>query len=293
MKKVLRSGVAAVVAFLVLTGCSGVADQAQPTPRLVLPASMASLGDSITQAAQADGTFGNQPDQSWSTGRGTHVDSLVNRISAESGVTVESTNAAVSGAVSADLADQAATAVSSGAEFVTILVGSNDVCNSSSVDTLPTPADYSANIRAALVVLSEGLPESKILLASMPSIDALYTAGKDDPAAKQAWTSYGVCPIALANPDSLDPADVQRREAVERRVTEMNASLGSVAGEFTNVLFDSGRVQEVEFTLGDLSTADFFHPSVAGQNLLVDVEWSLITEAGLFEVPETDDVDGR
>jgi lysophospholipase L1-like esterase len=282
-----------LAAVLTLSSCAGAPDAPTPTPTptpvLELPASMAALGDSITRAAQADGTLGDQPENSWSTGQGTLVDSLANRISALSGSPVTATNVAVSGAVSADLVDQAAAAVATDAEFVTVLAGNNDVCNSGSVAALPSPAGYSANVRDALEVLTRGLPESKVLLVSMPSIEGLYVAAKGDPAATQAWGSYGVCPVALADPGSTDEADVQRRQAVEARVTEMNAALANVAAAFDNVLFDGGRAQRVTFDLPELSSFDYFHPSVTGQNLLVDEEWSVITEAGLFESAPLED----
>jgi lysophospholipase L1-like esterase len=283
MKNHAMAGAAILAVLFALGACSSVAEPAPPEPVVDLPASVASIGDSITQAAQADGTFGNQPAHSWSTGQGELVDSLANRISALSGSPVTVTNAAVSGAVSADLAEQAANVVASGAEFVTVLAGNNDVCNSASVAALPAVAEYSANVRDALAVLTEGLPESKILLASMPSISGLYNAGKSEAAAKQAWSSYGVCQVALANPDSTDIADQQRREAVEAKVTELNASLESLSAEFDTVLFDGGRAQKVQFDVADLSSVDFFHPSIAGQNLLVDAEWDVLSEAGLFD----------
>jgi lysophospholipase L1-like esterase len=276
-------GAATVAAVLTLLSCTTAPETPTPTPVLDLPVSMVAMGDSITRAAQADGTLGDQPDNSWSTGQGTLVDSLANRISALSGSPVTAANVAVSGAVSADLVNQAAEAVATGAEFVTVLAGSNDVCNSGSVATLPTPAEYSANVRAALEVLKRGLPESSVLLVSMPSIEGLYLAGEGDPAATRAWSSYGICPVALANPGSTDEADVQRRQAVEARVTEMNTALADVAAAFDTVLFDGGRAQRVSFDLSELSSFDYFHPSVTGHNLLVDEEWNVITEAGLFE----------
>jgi lysophospholipase L1-like esterase len=287
MKSHAITAAAAIASILTLSSCSATAETPTPAPVLDLPASMAAMGDSITRAAQADGTLGDQPANSWSTGDGALVDSLLNRISALSDTPVTAINVAVTGAESADLSRQAAEAVDSGAEFVTVLAGSNDVCNSSSVETLPTVAEYSTNVRAALDVLRRGLPEATVLLVSTPSIHGLFDAAQGDPAATQAWSSYGVCPVALANPGSTDEADVQRREAVEARVTEMNASLAEVAAEFDNVLFDGGRAQRVDFGLPELSSFDFFHPSLAGQNALVDAEWSVITEAGLFDSAST------
>jgi lysophospholipase L1-like esterase len=283
MKRFTITGAGAAAVVLTMAACTAPAVPVTPTPAYDLPTSVAAIGDSISQAAQADGTPGNQPANSWSTGQGGLVDSLAERIRAMSGSSVTVTNAAVSGATSEDLAEQAARVVTTGAEFVTVLAGNNDLCNAQSVAALPAPAEYSANVRAALVVLAEGLPESMVLLASMPSLGALYSAGRGDAEAKYAWSSYGVCPIALADPDSTAAVDVQRRTAVDARVTEMNAALASVAAEFDTVLFDDGAAQNVEFELTDLSSFDFFHPSVKGQNLLVDAEWEVISEAGLFE----------
>lgn len=278
---------AVVLAVSVTVGvgaCRAVPEPVPTEPALHLPDSVAAMGDSISQAAQADGTPGNQPDSSWSTGQGADVNSLAMRISELSGTSVTVTNLAVSGAVSADMTDQASQAVAVGAEFVTVLVGGNDVCNASSVATLPTAAEYADNVRAALNVLAEGLPESSVLLGSIPSIAGIHDAGSSDAAATQAWRDYGVCRVALADPNSTEAADVDRRAAVEARVTEMNTALASVASEYDSVLFDQGRAQDVDFLLSDLSAFDYFHPSVTGQNLLAETEWGVLADARLFAV---------
>jgi len=68
-----------------------------------------------------------------------------------------------------------------------------------------------------------------------------------------------------ANPLSTAPADVDRRQRVHQRVIDYNTALATVCAQYTNCRFDDNAVFNSGFALSDLSTADYFHPSYAGQ----------------------------
>ncbi len=97
------------------------------------PDSMASLGDSITRAANPEPSLiGDQPQYSWSTGSNNSVESHYYRILQQnSPISGNNNNDAVSGARMTDLNSQAQTAVIQGVDYVTILMGANDVCRPS------------------------------------------------------------------------------------------------------------------------------------------------------------------
>src|SRR3990170_367801 len=102
-----RVATAAILAALVLSGLltSG-ASAAGPT--LPLPASMAAVGDSITQAASTGGTLGaDYPQNSWSTGTNSTVNSHYLRLLALGApISGQNNNLSVSGAKAAGLNDQ-------------------------------------------------------------------------------------------------------------------------------------------------------------------------------------------
>jgi hypothetical protein len=67
---------------------------------------------------------------------------------------------------------------------------------------------------------------------------------------------------------------VQRRDAVQTRVNEYNAVLKDVCANTDKCRYDGGAVADYQFVKSDISTRDYFHPSVAGQATLAAVTWS-------------------
>ena len=104
--------------------------QLAPSPNGSPPSSMAALGDSLTVGWNACGAFGVCPAGSWSTG--TTLNSHYERILAVNpAINGHAFNDAVPGAPMSSLQGQANTAVSQGAQYVTMLMGANDICQSS------------------------------------------------------------------------------------------------------------------------------------------------------------------
>ncbi|MGX9898772.1 SGNH/GDSL hydrolase family protein [Arthrobacter sp. SA17] len=101
-------------------------------PQASFPRSMAALGDSITRAHSVCCHPGDQPELSWSTGSNAAqgIQSHYRRL-LEVQPGLSRNNNAVSGSTAADLPAQAAAAASQGADYVTILIGANDLCAAS------------------------------------------------------------------------------------------------------------------------------------------------------------------
>ena len=149
----------AVAAMWVVAG-PGVGPAAAAPP---LPGSMAAIGDSITQAFDVCCWYGNHPANSWSTGGAgwDGVSSHYERIRATNPAVV-AYNDAVSGARMRDAPGQATRAVGQGARYVTILMGANDLCTSStaamtSVDT------FRSQFRQTLATLNSGATRPRVL----------------------------------------------------------------------------------------------------------------------------------
>src|SRR5829696_9825686 len=124
----MRTYVAAIVAVFFLAAPS-VASAAPP-----LPNSIAGIGDSITRAADVCCWYGDHPAQSWSTGGGAFdgISSHYERIRAlKPSIYGRNYNDSKSGAKMRDAIGQAQAAVSQRARYVTILMGANDLCTSS------------------------------------------------------------------------------------------------------------------------------------------------------------------
>src|SRR5215207_7272831 len=105
-----------------------------PAPaQIALPQRMTAVGDSITAATDVAwccvNPNGGNPQYSWSTGTDPSVASHYQRlVAANGGIPIAALNAAVPGADSTDLRRQLGQAVSYRADYVTVLMGGNDVC---------------------------------------------------------------------------------------------------------------------------------------------------------------------
>lgn len=240
------------------------------------PRVMASTGDSMTRAFNTGWLpFTDNPAASWSTGSDSRVVSHFQRLAAltPSGKIV-AYNDARSGAKMADLKRQMTLAVSQGAQYVTVLMGANDVCTSSEA-SMTSVADFTAQFTDAMNTITAGAPRATVYVVSIPNIYHLWEIYKDSTLARFAWDLFNTCQSMLANPVSTLAADVQRRNNVSTRNAELNEALASVCGAYPRqCIFDANTVFNAAFTRSDISTRDYFHPSIAGQAKLAAVSWT-------------------
>jgi lysophospholipase L1-like esterase len=243
--------------------------------RVGYPSSVASTGDSITRAFNTGFLpFVDWPPNSWATGSSGAVNSHYRRIlAANPFVFGRNFNDAVSGADMADLAGQVQRAVAQGAEYVTILMGANDACASSEAAMTPV-ATFAAQFSSALGILSAGLPDARIFVVSIPDIHNLWAIYRDSANARFVWTVAGICQSMLARPSSTAPADVDRRARVRQRVIDYNALLAQACAAFIHCRFDGNLAFNTPFVRSDVTTRDYFHPSLAGQTKLAALSWT-------------------
>jgi lysophospholipase L1-like esterase len=261
---------AAVVLALVLAA-PALADPA----KVGYPNSIASTGDSITRAFNTGGfPFTDAPANSWSTGTNTSVNSHYSRIlAANPAVSGHNPNDAKSGAKMTDLNGQATTVNTQAVDYVTILMGANDVCTSS--EAAMTPVDtLRTQFQSALTTLTAGSPNTRIFVASIPNIYNLWSVLKDNGSARFVWGLYGICQSMLANPTSTAQADVDRRNRVRQRNIDDNAALAQVCAQYVHCRFDGSAAFNLQFAASDVSTRDYFHPSISGQAKAAAVTWS-------------------
>ncbi|MCM0676553.1 GDSL-type esterase/lipase family protein [Micromonospora phytophila] len=265
----LLAPLAALTVLVLLAPAPAAADAGPP------PASMASLGDSITRGFNACGWYVDCTSRSFSTGDYSTVNSHYLRIRAVNpAIQGRNHNDARSGAKSADMYGQAGSAVSQGVGYVTMLIGANDACTGSE-STMTPVSTYRANIDAALNRLKTGLPNARVQLISVPDIHRLWFVGKDSGSARSAWSAFGICQSMLANPTSTAQADVDRRTRVRQRVIDYNTQLAQACAAYgANCDFDDNAVFGYPFALSQLSGWDYFHPNSSGQRVLASVSYA-------------------
>jgi lysophospholipase L1-like esterase len=225
---------------------------------------MAALGDSITRGFLSNpGLIEDAPENSWSTGTAAAVNSHYTRILAmQPAIAGKNNNFAVSGAKISNLAGQVTQAISSSSEYVTILIGSNDVCALSEA-SMPPAATFRTQFSDALTALSAGLPDARLLVVGLPDVYKVWEVAHGEVQAQNIWTAFQVCQTMFQNPASTAAADVDRRARVRQRNLDYNTQLAEVCAQFIHCRY-SDALTAATFQLTDLAQ-DYYHPSIAGQ----------------------------
>lgn len=245
------------------------------TTTLPLPAMMAAVGDSITQAASSNGSLGvDAPENSWSTGTNTTVNSQYLRLLAL-GAPISgqnNNNRSVSGAKVGGLDAQMAGVVTLKPDYLTVLIGGNDLCTDT-VGQMTSVADFGAQFQAAMETITTGSPTTYVYVVSIPDAYQLWNLFHNSWWARVVWSVGNICQSLLANPTSNQAADVQRRADVRQRNIDYNTQLANVCATFDKCRFDGNAVFNTQFAKSDIS-GDYFHPSIAGQAKLAAVTWA-------------------
>jgi lysophospholipase L1-like esterase len=253
MARLLRVLALGIALVLILAGTATPASAAPP-----LPDSMAAIGDSITQAVDVCCFFGTWPGHSWSTGNAP-LDGIASHY--------ERIRARNPAAQMADAPAQARRTVDQGAQYVTILMGANDLCGWDG--TLTPTATFRAQFTETLDILQAGLPDTHVFVSSIPNLHQLWSVLRTNPVAQVVWQAAGICPSMLNFFNS--PAD---RQAVIDRERELNHVLDQVCATRSNCRFDDYLTYNYDFTPAMVSKLDRFHPSLTGQSTLAALTWN-------------------
>jgi lysophospholipase L1-like esterase len=256
-----------VVVAVVLAGL--VAQPAWAAPPL--PASMAAIGDSITRAYDVCCSYGDHPGQSWSTGY-TSYDGIASHYERlkqlNPAITGHSYNDAVTGAKMAQAPNQAAQAASQGARYVTILLGANDLCTSS-VSTMTSTDTFRAQFSQAMATLMAQDRKPYVFVSSIPNIYQLWQVLHTNSLARWVWSTFHICQSMLAATNT----DTQRQQ-VRSREAAFNQILTDVCAAYARCRWDNWAVYNYQFSASQVSTLDFFHPSLSGQAALARITWT-------------------
>jgi lysophospholipase L1-like esterase len=258
-----------VVLALVMLVAGSLARPALAAPPL--PASMAAIGDSITRAYDVSCSYGDHPGQSWSTGSTSYdgISSHYERIKrVNPAIAGRGYNDAVSGAKMAAAPTQAAQAVSQGARYVTILLGANDLC-SASPSTMTSTETFRAQFSQAMATLMAQDQGPYVLVSSIPNIHQLWQVLHGNSLVRWVWTTARICQSMLGATRTE-----AERQLVVAREKAFNRTLAEVCAAYARCRWDNGAVYNYQFSASQVSTLDFFHPSLSGQAALARVTWA-------------------
>lgn len=253
----------ALLASLVLVAPA--AEAATPA----LPTVMASTGDSITRGYDATlfGCFlADCTQYSWSTGTSTSVNSQLRRIRAAGG-NPTAYNDAKTGAKMTALDGQIVTAAGQGAQYVTVLMGANDLCTSTIAGMTPTTT-FQSQFQQALADYFARQPNGSVFVSSIPNLYQLWSLLHTNSSAATTWRTFGICQSML----SASNTEAQRQQVVAQEQAD-NKALATVCALYANCKWDNLATYNTAFVTSDVSTVDYFHPSVSGQNKLGGITW--------------------
>lgn len=259
-----------------------------PTPAPVpLPALLGAIGDSYTQAWSVSAAYlHDHPQFSWAVGTsGTDgVSSLLERLRGL-GAAPAVVDAATSGRKMNDAPRQADLVVAASRKlaagktaYVTFELGTNDLC--ASPDPMTPPVDFETQLQTAVAILQEGLPAgSRILMLAVPDFPHFRVITQADPTARATLSEsknanlcapylgrYSAAAMTQAN-SYLSQYDASLAAAC----SGINATPGA-AGQL-HCTYDAALLAESDFTIKDMSTVDYFHPSLAGQARMAADAW--------------------
>jgi lysophospholipase L1-like esterase len=259
---------AALVVFVLVVPASLAAPTAPPNAT-----SFAALGDSITRAFDTcSAAYVDCPANSWATGTNTAVNSWYQRLNGIHPGLADN-NDAKTGAKMTDLNGQALTAAAQNADIVTIMMGANDVCTPTAAAMTPTDT-LGTQFENAVKTLVNGNSTRQIYVASIPNVYHLWEIFHTNFFANIVWGFAGICQSLLANPRSTSAADNARRVQVRTQTINDNTAIQNVCQRYLQCHWDGLAAFNTQFTTSNVTTRDYFHPSVSGQALAAQTEWN-------------------
>ncbi|MGX9898771.1 hypothetical protein ACW0JT_00810 [Arthrobacter sp. SA17] len=127
---------------------------------------------------------------------------------------------------------------------------------------------FEGHVISALTTLDDRLPRSRIFLSSIPDLYQLWAVLHGSPSASGKWADSDICQSMLSA--SNTEAD---RQLVVQRQQAFNSVLERSCSRVQNCRWDGGAVYGYRFAAEDVSTLDYFHPGLRGQEALAELTW--------------------
>jgi hypothetical protein len=134
---------------------------------------------------------------------------------------------------------------------------------------MTSTGNFTTQVRASLAALHQGLPEAKIFVSSIPNIYQLWSVLHGNWVARFVWSTVGICQSMLASTNT----ETARQQVVAREAA-FNQILSQACALYSQCRWDAYATYNHAFSSGQISTLDYFHPSLSGQAALAQVTWN-------------------
>lgn len=233
------------------------------------PSSMAAIGDSVTTARCSSATScSNAFANSWATGSSRAVASHFLRIKAANPrIRGHASNVAVNGSGMSTFASQATEAVKTKPDYVTVELGSIDICS-----TEPIGA-FAADFRNGMQLLKRRIPKAHVFVLSVPNLPAQVQVLRHDPEGRKALADAGGA-ATLFNCGRLYPNTTAKQlAAVAAREGAMNAALARECRHFPGCRVDGGAFYDLPLRASYFSRGDWTEFSRDGERAIAAATW--------------------
>jgi hypothetical protein len=108
-----------------------------------------------------------------------------------------------------------------------------------------------------------------VLVSSIPNLYQLWQVLHGNALARWAWANFHICQSMLG----ATRTEAERQLVVDRE-RAFNQILAEVCAQYSRCRWDNKAVYNYQFSASQVSTLDFFHPSLSGQAALARVTWA-------------------
>ena len=226
------------------------------------------LGDSISTGFNSGGWGNREKKDSWTTGYSSQVDSHYKKIREILGDKIKVFNTAVAGAKVEDIPSQVDKLLSSSIDYLTILIGANDICswdNEYEADFSKFKYTFTSSVER--IVVSN--PDIKIVLVPVPNLIALWEKGSQNRSCRFKWRMFGICKSLLSSDNTKE-----KRDLFSIKLNRVNDFFYKISKLYSDNIRYNKTLGTYDFDFEHISKRDCFHPSISGQNLISDLTWS-------------------
>ena len=272
-----------VMVCVLLAGCASAGRHSTPSRAPTEPVGLIALGhsDLTGENSDPDRPGAEAEENSWATGTTAGLNSIYQRMVALRPDTEGHVANTASGGAAADLlAGQAQRALETvpRPELAIIQTIDSDIrCDGTDPDHV---GDFGTAVRAALQVIADASPNTKVLIITEPGRPATELKGMaraiaTNPSAKAVYTGSAPCGMYDESTGRLVPA---RIKALTRIIAGYEREQARVCAQFPTCSTDRGGLASFQ-RAPDLVSNDFNHLNAAGLSALAEAVWPYAQQA--------------
>jgi hypothetical protein len=134
---------------------------------------------------------------------------------------------------------------------------------------MTSPETFRAQFSQAMATLMAQDHDPYVFVSSIPDLYQLWQVLHGNSLARWVWSTAKICQSMLGATRTA-----AERQLVVDRERAFNQILAEVCGAYHRCRWDNGAVFNYQFSASQVSTLDFFHPSLSGQASLARVTWA-------------------